>query len=258
MRSPRVVTIVGSLLLFGAAPAGAAVFAEKSPEQKLRADVARQVTSYTKCLATALIACEKTGVSPGPECTLASATALSPADPKGKFAAAIAKCDASLDYDRKGPKGNSSVQNYELIGCPSATSPTRLADMDALEEIARDAKPVLDTLNGLLASVSGCVDNKSCRKAAQAVVTFATVFGKCETACENDYKNKKGNGGTDDSVLRCGPGGDPKAASCVAKARAKFLVAAAAWPLGSTVAGFVESTIDEQTDALFNVAPNCF
>src|SRR5436309_2661791 len=119
----RTTGVALALLIVAGTSASAAVFADKTPEQKLRADVASQVGAYTKCLAGALLSCEKTGALPGAECNLTLATATPPADAKGKFAIAVAKCDAKLDYNRKGPKGNSSVQNYELIGCPSGTNP---------------------------------------------------------------------------------------------------------------------------------------
>ncbi|MBY0279627.1 hypothetical protein K2Z84_30200 [Candidatus Binatia bacterium] len=66
-------TAVGILvgLLAAAALPVAAAFGDKSPEQKLRADVAKLGT-HTKNLTAALIACEKTGIShPGPGYTLA-------------------------------------------------------------------------------------------------------------------------------------------------------------------------------------------
>lgn len=257
----RTAALAAALLMVVRPPAFAALFQEKTPEQKLRADVANQVSGYTKCLATALLACEQSGALPAAECQLATAVASAPADPKGKFAAAIAKCDAKLDYDRKGPKGNTSVQNYELIGCPSGSSPSpgsRLADMDELESIARKAKPAIDQVATVLPTVSGCTDTKSCVAAAKLVLGYAAAFGKCETTCENDYKNKKGNGGTDDSFVRCGFTGDPKAVGCIAKAKAKFLDKAASWPAAAAVVAAVDSIIDQQSDALFDVPPNCF
>jgi len=238
--------------------ASAAVFADKSPAQKLRADVATQVAGYTKCLINALAACEKTGVDGDPECRLSDGSVTAPADPKGKFAGAIAKCDAKLDYDRKGPKGNTSVQNYELIGCPHGSSPTRFADMDGFESIARKAKPEIDNVASLLTTASGCSDTKSCGAAAKLIAGYAASFGKCQTACENDYKNKKGNGGPDDDTLRCDSTGDPKVIVCIQKARGKFLDKAADWPFETAVADTIEDTIDLQTDLLFNVAPDCF
>jgi hypothetical protein len=253
----KTVGTAASCLVLASSAALGAVFIEKSPEQKLRADVAKQVTGYTKCLITALLACEKTGASSDVECQLETATAAPTADPKDKFAAAIAKCDAKLDYDRKGPKGNSSAENYELIGCPTGSGGPPLADMNELEEIAREAKEEIDLVASLLPTVSGCTDTKTCAEAGKVIATFANAFGKCQTACENDYKDKKGDGGTDDDTLRCGFTGDPAAAACIAKARDKFDDATGDWPFGSFVRDNVEGTIDLQTDSLFNVAPAC-
>jgi hypothetical protein len=244
-------------LLFVSTAALGAVFTEKSPEQKLRADVAKQVTGYSKCLITALLACEKTGTSSSVECDLSDATAAPTADPKGKFSAAVAKCDAKLDYDRKGPKGNTSAENYELIGCPTGSGGPPLADMDEFEEIARAAKDEIDSVASLLPTVSGCADTDGCLDAGKVIAKFANAFGKCQTACENDYKDKKGNGGSDDDTLRCGFTGDPAAAACIAKARDKFDDKTGDWPFGSAVRDTIESTIDQQTDGLFNVTPAC-
>jgi hypothetical protein len=252
----RSMIVLTASLLYMPTSAPAEVFPEKSPAQKLRADVAKQVRDYTRCLANALINCERTGVSPAAECDLSSGTVLPPADPKGKFAGAIAKCDAKLDYDRKGPKGNTPVQNYELIGCPTGTGGGRLADMNEFETTAHAAKDVIDGLGSVLPAASGCTDTKSCVAAAKTILTFATAFGNCLTTCENDYKDKKGNGGPNDDPLRCS-GGDPKALACVDKAVEKFLKKAALFPFAAAVASSVSTQIDQQSDALFNVPADC-
>jgi hypothetical protein len=255
----KLIGAAAALALTAGAPAFAAVFAEKSPAQKLRADVAKQVAGYTKCLVTAVLNCEKTGISPSPECDLESATAAAPADPKGKLAPAIAKCDAKLDYDRKGPKGNSSVENYELIGCPTGSNNRpRFADMDEFEGIASRAKREIDAIASVVPAVSGCTDTEGCIQAAKVIASYAAAFGRCQTSCENDYKDKKGDGGPDDDPLRCGPTGDPAAVACIDKAADKFVRKTATWSLADAVRSAVEATIDTQTDALFNVPPNCF
>ena len=106
--------------------------------------------------------------------------------------------------------------------------------------------------------VSGCTDTRSCVAAAKLVLVYANAFGKCQTACENDYKNKKGNGGPNDDLARCGFSGDPKAVICIAKAKAKFFDKATSWPAAAVLVGAVDSIIDQQSDALFDVPPNCF
>lgn len=78
------VLIVG-LLLTTCAASRAAVFDDKSPAQKLRADIANQLAQYKKCLADVELACEKTGIFPAAvECDLATGVAALPADPKGR------------------------------------------------------------------------------------------------------------------------------------------------------------------------------
>jgi hypothetical protein len=234
------------------------VFPAKSPGQKLRADIAKQVALYSKCLIRALLACEKTGVSVEAECSLESATATPPADPKGKFAAAIAKCDAAVDYGRKGIKNGAPFPNYELLGCPAGTiGQPPLADLDEFQAIVTKAKGEIDGIAEVIGEISGCTDTKSCVADAKVIATFAAAFGKCQTLCENDYKDKKGNGGIDDDTSRCDPNGDAAAVECIEKAQVKFLDKAATWPLGALVPGAVASTIDAQSDGLFNAPPNC-
>ena len=104
--------LVAGLLLTTVTAAHAVILDDKTPAQKLRADVAKQLAKYAKCLAGVAKTCEKTGANVGLECNLATGTATLPADPNGVLAAQVAKCDAKLDFDKKGPTGNSSVQNY--------------------------------------------------------------------------------------------------------------------------------------------------
>jgi hypothetical protein len=249
--------LVTALLLTSRASAPAAVFTDRSPEQKLRADVGSQVTRYTKCLATVLLACEKTGFQPGAECSLETGTASAPADPKGTFAAQVAKCDAKLDFNHKGPKGNSSQQNYELIGCPSFGAPTPFADMAGFESGAGFLKGVVDNFVASMPQASGCTDTKSCKTATKMFLDFTAAVGKCQTLCENDYKGKHGNGGPTDDVARCGLSGDPRAQVCIDGVVAKFFDNASAWPLRELAALAAVTLADQLNDELFNAAPNC-
>jgi hypothetical protein len=254
----KTIATAAALVLVTHTAALGLVLPEKSAAQKLRADIAKQVAAYSRCLITALLACEKKGVSTDAECNLETATAIPPADPKGKFAAAIAKCDAKVDYTRKAPKKGDPVSSYELIGCPSgATGGAPFADMTGFQALVTNAKREIDEVAGLIAVVSGCTDTKSCVADAKAIAAFAAAFGKCQTLCENDYKDKKGNGGHDDDASRCDPNGDPAAVACIDKATNRFLEKAATWPLGALVPGAILNTIDPQSDGLFNAPPNC-
>lgn len=254
----KTLALAAGLLLATATAANAVVLADKSPEQKLRADVAKQMASYFKCLVGVAAACEKTGVNLDIECNLETGVATPPADPKHTFAAAIAKCDAKLDFDKKGPEGNTSVQNYELLGCPRFDGGPRLADMNALEA---DAGPVLkQRVTGLVGNVdsaSGCTDAKSCKADSKLIVDFYKGIVACQTACENDYKDKKGDGGSTDSLAQCTDSGDPKALICLAKVVDKFLDAAADWPLGGLAASLFLQEATDTTNDLFNRAADC-
>ena len=61
----------------------------------------------------------------------------------------------------------------------------------------------------------------------KAVSGYAAAIYKCEIACENDYKNKKGNGGGTDAAVcdlnagATGGAGDANFNACISKAFAK-------------------------------------
>jgi hypothetical protein len=253
----KTTAVVAGLLLITRGTALAVVFDEKSPEQKLRADVGKQVAGYMKCLGSALLACEKTGATGARECTLETGVALAPADPKGKFAAQIAKCEAKLDYDRKGPRGNSSLQNYELIGCPSYGSGLQFADMAQFQSFLPLIKPAVDDLFGSLPFISGCSDAKSCYFAQKLMLDLLNGLNKCELACENDYKDTKGNGGPTDDVFQCDVVGGLDAGQCLEKAADRFRDRTPTWPFGPLVASTLTGLVDDLNDDLFNAAPSC-
>lgn len=254
----RTTALVAGLLLVTGSAARAVVFDEKSPAQKLRADVGNQFARYAKCIAAATVACEKTGASTAGECDAETGIATPPADPKAKFAKAIAKCDAKLDFDRKGPKGNDSLQNYELIGCPSYGSGLQFASLAHYQSFfAPGMKPLIGDLVANIALASGCDDAKSCANAGKIIAGLVDALGKCELSCENDYKGKKGNGGPTDSETQCDLGGDPRADLCIGKATDTFLDKAADWPLRDLAVAQIAPLFDDFYDALFNPPPNC-
>jgi hypothetical protein len=239
----------------------AEVFIEKSPAQLLRADVAKQAATYSKCLIKAQLACEKTGVAAIRECELETGIATAPADPKAKFPAAIAKCDAAVDYQRKAPEGSTSVESYELIGCPGDASGApgrqRFADMAGYQGLLVFAKESIDTLAAALGPISGCTSTSTCVTAAKTLAAYATAIGKCQTKCENDYAGKKGTGGPTDSLTQCDATGDPAVVLCIEKAKLKLLERTTTWPAASVAEDVLDDLVDEQTDELFNLPDNC-
>lgn len=252
----KTLALVAGLMLTTTCAANAVVLDDKSPAQKLRADVANQLAQYKKCLANVVLACEKTGIFPAEaECDLATGVAALPADPRGVFAAQIAKCDAKLDFDKKGPKGNSSVQNYELIGCPNYGAGVRFADMDAFAAAASFLKGTITGYVGGISSASGCTDDKSCKTDAKIILDLDKGLAKCVTACENDYKDKKGNGGPTDDLGQCDS--DPAVQACFNKVVGKYLDKAADWPVRDFAAFTVFQAIANLSDAIFNAPDDC-
>ena len=89
----------------------------------------------------------------------------------------------------------------------------------------------IDLLAALVTAFSNCDDTQTCVEALRAAAVYVVGVGTCQEACENDYSDRRGNGGLDDSLTRCSPG-DPGADEyfglCVSTAAAKF-AAKGAW-----------------------------
>jgi len=253
----KTTALAAGLLLLTRATAPAVVLDEKTAAQKLRADVGSQLARYVKCIGAATVACEKTGDSTAAECDAETGIATPPADPKAKFAKAIAKCDAKLDFDRKGPKGNSSLANYELIGCPSYGSGLQFSSMAQFQSFAPLLKPVVGDLVAGIAFASGCDDAKACANASKVMAGFVDALGNCELRCENDYKDKKGNGGPTDALAQCDLAGDPRAQLCIDKAVDTFVDKAEDWPFRDLAVTQVSALFDDFYDDLFNAPANC-
>lgn len=245
MRKDRFVRSTG---VFAAAVAGlvvsstiasALVLVEKTEEQKLRADIQKQTHGYVSCLVKAASNCEKSGALVASECTLATGAAVAPADAKGKFSADIAKCDGKLAFLKKA-KTLTATTGYTAIGCPGDSvaggADDPYADMNAWQAgTPGSTKSQIDTLAIVLGGVSGCgaqptvKDQQKCQAAeVKRVAGYAAAIQKCQLACENDYKNKKGDGGTTDATTACsvnananGAVGDLNFNTCIDKAYAK-------------------------------------
>ena len=230
---------VAAGLLVSSLNASALVLVEKSEEQKLRADIQKQSHGYTSCLVKAATNCEKSGAVVGAECTLATGVAIAPADSKVKFVADIAKCDGKLDYLKKA-KTLTATTGYTAIGCPgdsiSGGGDDPFADMTGYQGgVLGSTKGQIDTLAVALGALAGCgaqptvKDQQKCQAAEnKRIAGYAAAIQKCQLACENDYKNKKGNGGTVDSTVACSLDlnatagvGDANFNACIAKAYGK-------------------------------------
>ncbi len=181
---------------------------------KLRASVASQVAKYTLCLVKAARGCEKGGSTSQIECHLATGIVDFEATPgkyTQKFQAAILKCDSKLDLTKEGT-------DYIGIGCPGdcdATTPgvQECADLPtfqatitstSLSSAPKSQLPLLSILidNACATDNPGAMPTDDVRKTcvadnAKMLTKYASGLFKCEGKCENDFKNKIGNGGFD-------------------------------------------------------------
>jgi hypothetical protein len=253
----RTTALAAALLLTTGSAAHALLLTEKSPAQKLRADVGKQITGYLKCLGKAVVACEKTGAATDAECVLETGATTAPADPKAKFATAVGKCDSALDFARKAPPDLTSFESYELLGCPNYGIGFLFSGLEQYEQFLLLVKPALDDLIDEMPFMSGCSDAKSCANAAKVLLNLIDGLNRCDLACEEDYKGKKGNGGPTDDLAQCDATGDPKAQACNAKVAGKFLKSAEDWPLRDLVIPQIAPMFDGFNDRLWNIADNC-
>jgi hypothetical protein len=241
VRTSGVVAAALAGLIVSSNTASALVLIEKSEAQKLRVDIQAQQSKYVACLVKAASGCESTGSGAASECNLNDGSATPPADAKGKFVAAIAKCDAKLDFLKKA-KTLTAASGYTAIGCPGDSNSGTAGDQPYSDistwQAATPAstKSQIQTLAVVLGAVSDCntagtgsaKDQNKCQAGVvKAVSGYAAAIYKCEIACENDYKNKKGNGaGTDAGACDLngsgtGGAGDVNFNACIDKAFAK-------------------------------------
>jgi hypothetical protein len=241
VRTSGVVAAALAGLIVSSSAASALVLVEKSEAQKLRADIQGQQSKYVACLVKAASNCESSGSGAASECNLNNGTATPPADAKGKFVADIGKCDAKLDFLKKA-KTLTATSGYTGIGCPGDSNSGTAGDQPYADMSAWQAatpattKSQIQTLAIALGGLSGCntagtgsaKDQNKCQAALVKVVAgYAAAIYKCEIACENDYKNKKGNGGGTDAAAcdlnaaGTAGAGDTNFNACIGKAYTK-------------------------------------
>jgi hypothetical protein len=269
---------VGGIALL-AGSASALVLADKSDPQKLRKDIQKQQSKFVNCLVKAALKCEGTGdqVNP-PECDLSDGTAIAPANGKGTFVADIAKCESKVDYTKK--SYSSIATDYDDIGCPGDSAPPApdnpYSDLVAYETGANaSAKDQIDTLAAVLAGAAadpgicgtGTADEQNdCGvDLAKVVGNYAKGLFKCLGLCENDYKDKKGNGGGNDAGnCTLDPDGSAPNNSgnlnfnaCVDKARGKAEKKGPLPPSIVGVLGLVHVALNDANVDLFNENEVC-
>ncbi len=279
-----IVAAAAALVVFGGT-ASALVLTEKTEEQKLRADIFKQQSKYVDCLVKADLACEKTSTTVGKDCTLATGTAINGGDEKVKFVAAIAKCDSKLAFMKKA-KTLTAGTAYTAIGCPgdsdgiSGNGDQPWADMTAYQGgLPASSKTQIDTLAIVVGAVAGDAaicgpivppatdDQLKCGNAfTKEIGGYSQGLYKCLLACENDYKDKKGNGGGTDSLTNCAidsltpvdgtnTSGNVNFNACVDKVYAKLLkkvpgISTAA--LGSVMLGQINLALQDASDDVHN------
>jgi hypothetical protein len=281
-RTGLVQVVIGGVLLFSFGVAHALLLDAKTDEQKHRKDIASQVSKYTSCLTKAATTCEKKGVDSGVECHLATGVVDYAGDPDHdksgkateKFQAAIAKCDSKLNFAKK-----QKTSSYEAIGCPgdcdnnAANGIQRCADLSSFQAAVKGttgsaAKAQLGTLavvvdqrcaidtgkttNSTEQDQIDCVGNN-----AAILSKYAKSVFKCQSKCENDYKDKAGGGGpTDDAICLVD---DPSVPSdspfkaCVDAALTKAQKKMTLSPSNASLTlVLVNAAINTATDGLYN------
>lgn len=212
--------------------ASAEILADKSPEQKHRKDVGKQIGKLVACFAKAIEKCEKKGVSSASECSIGNPPASTIADTKArdKFIAAVAKCKTKLNLTKKGP-----TSNYTVFGCPGDSDNGTAGDQpytdlnDFQANVGQDTQNALSVLGPVLKALCDAdptpeVDPNACVQLhiKQGGKYAKSVF-KCMEKCDNDYKDKKGNGGDTDDLDVCYPGAssDTNFVACIDKGVSK-------------------------------------
>ncbi len=240
------VVVAAGVLLLGGAVAHALELDAKSDEQKHRKNIAKQVSKYTLCLVKAITKCEEGSGTSAVEChadtgvvDYAGDMTLDPKNKQpGHFQDAIAKCDSKVNLSKKG-------NFYTTIGCPgdcnAGTAGTQqCANLAAFQASVigsqtGSSKNQLGTLAAAIgtacdADVGGSPTDPAlieCGFQNAATLTFYSKgLFKCQEKCENDYKDKKGDGGPNDLPV-CNAGNnplkDPNFAACDDAALAKAI-----------------------------------
>jgi hypothetical protein len=234
----------------------AKILTDKSAEQKQRKDIGKQGAKHALCMAKAARKCEENGVLTAAECDLTNPAMSTVPDPDGKIIPKLtedlAKCTSKLNYAKKTATGN-SANDYTGIGCPGDSVPggadDPFADLAAYQ--ANVGPATLAQLELLQIVLTGlCADNQCTVDQADRGARYAKGLFKCIAKCENDYKDKKGNGGDNDDLTRCVVAtGDMNFQDCVSKAIAK---ATKKGPLDPVIKGALEAAIQDASHDLYN------
>jgi len=119
-----------------------------------------------------------------------------------------------MNFIKKGP-----TTDYSLVGCPGDSDPGTPGDQpytnygamqlgvpSAVADAIVLVTPVLQVMCGGAPPTTDATVLDCQTKGAQSLSKYVKGAGKCQWKCENDYKNKKGNGGPTDSLDQCSIG----------------------------------------------------
>lgn len=233
---------------------------------KLRADIAKRVSTYATCIAKAVAQCESKGLSPEPECNLTSGMVAYEPVPgvrTAKFVTSLEKCEAKLLRPGK------SV-DYVGIGCPGDCDPLRPGRQPCAnlsEYLAAIAADVGGEIHGRTEALSSSCESlgslaskeraKCVRDVAKQLLSYRARLAACQLKCETDVKGAKGGGGSTNAPVCSVASGSAPFAACAAKAatslkRAESQVHGA--PIGATLDAFTKDLFN-RADPLDPGAP---
>ena len=241
VRTTRLVAIAVAGLVVSSTTASAVVLIAKSEAQKLRADIQKQQHGLVVVPRQGGDHLREVRPPRGQRVQPRNRDGQRDADAKGKFAGDIAKCESKLNFLKKA-KTLDNNSAYTAFGCPGDSDDGTAGDQPYADVAGWQAatapatRTQINTLAVALGALSGCGDpmddvktQQKCQNAeVKRISSYAAAIQKCQLACENDFSNKKGNGGTSDSIGACSLNagatagtGDANFNACIGKAYAK-------------------------------------
>jgi hypothetical protein len=211
--------------------------------------------------------CEKGGSTSQVECHLATGVVDFEAMPgkyTQKFQAAILNCDSKLDLTKEGT-------DYMGIGCPgdcdaSAPGVQECADLPSFQatitstSLSSAPKSELPLLSALIDAACGTDTGKPITDPARIACVadnakmlekYASGLFKCEGKCENDFKDKIGNGGFDNgNECAAGVSIDPHFNTCNMLASEKAGILSP--HVASDVLPILQGVINKATQGLYD------
>ncbi len=263
------VAFVATVVLATASAASAWIPNLADPAEKARfkqlGDIYKQQSKFVDCVVKAGIKCEQTyGTSVGTqECVFATATG-----PVGSgFGAALAACEAKVDYNKKGT--GDAAADYAAMQCPADSDSGTPGNQDYASLTAWQTAALpstysqLDTLATLVALLADAAGKDAIATAADTGTL--NKYGKglftCIRKCEADAKGTKGGGALTDSTTQCDPGNgaaDPAMIACYDKSKIKMETQlGAGGGAYAALIGLVDGAIGDGAQPTWNNTEGC-